>query len=294
MGRSGGSQPNTQTDTLGFHCRWFGAIEASSPLARCGRQQWQRPAPPGSARPGNARPPTPLRPAGVAHLLEHLAFKGTPRLGSRDWARESAQLRAVDEGTGGASPHPHHAAAQRSSAVPELLHWQGAGRAWRDALEPRSAHPPAQCSTRCGRRGTRGALRPPRRWRRSSTNSRHAGLGAALPLSKGVVNSLETTRAAASPAGSSLDTPGPRSMPTISTHSAAHPAPPRAGRCAAAGGAQRVRAGPDLGRRRRPQRGDVPRLHPLLRLAAGQPPGPVARPRGGAPPGAGLPVGRAL
>ncbi|GBF90105.1 peptidase M16 [Raphidocelis subcapitata] len=34
---------------------------------------------------------------GVAHLLEHLAFKGTPQLGSRDWARESAQLHAVDE-----------------------------------------------------------------------------------------------------------------------------------------------------------------------------------------------------
>ncbi|KAI8464564.1 MAG: peptidase M16 inactive domain family [Monoraphidium minutum] len=34
---------------------------------------------------------------GVAHLLEHLAFKGTPRIGSRDWRRESALLRSSDE-----------------------------------------------------------------------------------------------------------------------------------------------------------------------------------------------------
>lgn len=34
---------------------------------------------------------------GLAHLLEHMAFKGTARIGSRDWPREQALLRAQDE-----------------------------------------------------------------------------------------------------------------------------------------------------------------------------------------------------
>ncbi|KIZ05884.1 putative zinc protease protein [Monoraphidium neglectum] len=34
---------------------------------------------------------------GMAHLLEHLAFKGTPRIGSKDWGAESGLLRSLDE-----------------------------------------------------------------------------------------------------------------------------------------------------------------------------------------------------
>ena len=34
---------------------------------------------------------------GVAHFLEHLAFKGTQRVGTTDWARESALLDEVDD-----------------------------------------------------------------------------------------------------------------------------------------------------------------------------------------------------
>eukprot|EP00879_Flechtneria_rotunda_P014417 GHRR01015065.1.p1 GENE.GHRR01015065.1~~GHRR01015065.1.p1 ORF type:complete len:529 (+),score=170.50 GHRR01015065.1:192-1778(+) len=34
---------------------------------------------------------------GLAHLLEHMAFKGTARIGSRDWSREQAMLQAQDE-----------------------------------------------------------------------------------------------------------------------------------------------------------------------------------------------------
>ncbi|GFR44626.1 hypothetical protein Agub_g5914, partial [Astrephomene gubernaculifera] len=34
---------------------------------------------------------------GMAHLLEHMAFKGTPRVGSRDFPREAALLDSVDE-----------------------------------------------------------------------------------------------------------------------------------------------------------------------------------------------------
>jgi predicted Zn-dependent peptidase len=36
-------------------------------------------------------------PAGLAHLLEHLAFKGTRRIGSKDWATESQLLNSLDE-----------------------------------------------------------------------------------------------------------------------------------------------------------------------------------------------------
>lgn len=35
---------------------------------------------------------------GIAHLLEHLAFKGTPRIGSRNWQQESGLLWSLDEG----------------------------------------------------------------------------------------------------------------------------------------------------------------------------------------------------
>lgn len=38
--------------------------------------------------------PTP----GLAHLLEHMAFKGTARIGTRDAGREAALLDALDEG----------------------------------------------------------------------------------------------------------------------------------------------------------------------------------------------------
>jgi hypothetical protein len=34
---------------------------------------------------------------GIAHLLEHMAFKGTPEVGSVDWAREAPLLDALDE-----------------------------------------------------------------------------------------------------------------------------------------------------------------------------------------------------
>lgn len=34
---------------------------------------------------------------GLAHLLEHMAFKGTPRIGSRDWRAEQPLLAAQDE-----------------------------------------------------------------------------------------------------------------------------------------------------------------------------------------------------
>ncbi len=36
--------------------------------------------------------------AGIAHLLEHMAFKGSARVGSRDFKREAVLLEAVDEG----------------------------------------------------------------------------------------------------------------------------------------------------------------------------------------------------
>lgn len=35
---------------------------------------------------------------GVAHFLEHLAFKGTPRVGTRDFVKEAPLLDAMDEG----------------------------------------------------------------------------------------------------------------------------------------------------------------------------------------------------
>jgi predicted Zn-dependent peptidase len=34
---------------------------------------------------------------GLAHMFEHMAFKGTPIIGSNDWAREKVALDAVDE-----------------------------------------------------------------------------------------------------------------------------------------------------------------------------------------------------
>ena len=36
--------------------------------------------------------------AGIAHLLEHMAFKGSPRIGTRDFVREAPLLNALDEG----------------------------------------------------------------------------------------------------------------------------------------------------------------------------------------------------
>jgi len=39
-----------------------------------------------------------LRAAGLAHLLEHMAFKGTARVGALDFQRESAILDTLDEG----------------------------------------------------------------------------------------------------------------------------------------------------------------------------------------------------
>ena len=35
---------------------------------------------------------------GMAHLLEHMAFKGTTRVGTRDYAAEAPLLEALDEG----------------------------------------------------------------------------------------------------------------------------------------------------------------------------------------------------
>lgn len=36
--------------------------------------------------------------AGIAHLLEHMAFKGSPRIGTKDFAKEAPILQALDEG----------------------------------------------------------------------------------------------------------------------------------------------------------------------------------------------------
>ena len=36
--------------------------------------------------------------AGIAHLLEHMAFKGSQRIGARDYKREAVLLEAVDNG----------------------------------------------------------------------------------------------------------------------------------------------------------------------------------------------------
>ena len=36
--------------------------------------------------------------AGIAHLLEHMAFKGSQRIGTRDYKAEAPLLTAVDEG----------------------------------------------------------------------------------------------------------------------------------------------------------------------------------------------------
>ena len=37
--------------------------------------------------------------AGLAHMLEHEAFKGSERIGTRDWAKDAPLLEAQDEGT---------------------------------------------------------------------------------------------------------------------------------------------------------------------------------------------------
>lgn len=34
---------------------------------------------------------------GIAHMVEHMAFKGTPSIGSLDWAKEKAALEAIDK-----------------------------------------------------------------------------------------------------------------------------------------------------------------------------------------------------
>jgi Insulinase (Peptidase family M16) len=42
--------------------------------------------------------PCPRCDTGLAHLLEHMAFKGTARIGTGDARREAALLDALDEG----------------------------------------------------------------------------------------------------------------------------------------------------------------------------------------------------
>ena len=37
--------------------------------------------------------------AGIAHLLEHMAFKGSQRIGARNYKREAVLLDEVDDGT---------------------------------------------------------------------------------------------------------------------------------------------------------------------------------------------------
>ena len=37
--------------------------------------------------------------AGIAHLLEHMAFKGSQRIGARDYKKEAVLLDEVDDGT---------------------------------------------------------------------------------------------------------------------------------------------------------------------------------------------------
>ena len=37
--------------------------------------------------------------AGMAHMLEHEAFKGSERIGTTDWSKEAPLLDAQDEGT---------------------------------------------------------------------------------------------------------------------------------------------------------------------------------------------------
>ena len=66
----------------------FAGLEGPSGGPHAGREPWLLPTPVAF----HTRKP------GVAHLLEHLAFKGTPRIGSRNWREESSLLRAVDEG----------------------------------------------------------------------------------------------------------------------------------------------------------------------------------------------------
>ena len=36
--------------------------------------------------------------AGIAHLLEHMAFKGSQRIGARDYKKEAGLLEAADDG----------------------------------------------------------------------------------------------------------------------------------------------------------------------------------------------------
>ncbi len=52
---------------------------------------------------------------GLAHLLEHMAFKGTRRVGARDWPREAALLDAMDDGAGGLVCRVHSAPSQSST-----------------------------------------------------------------------------------------------------------------------------------------------------------------------------------
>lgn len=136
---------------------------------------------------------------GVAHLLEHLAFKGTPRIGSRDWKAESGLLRAADEGERRSSclaaaccqlracslGSSARATCDRTAAAPSVhcrddAHNLSAGsrskrqRAglWSkhvDKVLTRALPAPAaaQCFTACATRATPGGWQRWRSWRRS-------------------------------------------------------------------------------------------------------------------------------
>ena len=46
---------------------------------------------------------------GIAHLLEHMAFKGSQRVGARDYKKEAVLLDAVDDGSLSHRASPHSA-----------------------------------------------------------------------------------------------------------------------------------------------------------------------------------------
>ena len=107
---------------------------------------------------------------GAAHLLEHLAFKGTPRVGSRDWRREGALLRAVDEGArgraregagGGLEIGRHNSTCARTRGSVRMSRASSHSPNALTLLpcSPPSLAPQRQRSTRCATRGARGASR---------------------------------------------------------------------------------------------------------------------------------------
>jgi hypothetical protein len=107
---------------------------------------------------------------GIAHLLEHLAFKGTPRIGSRDWKREAGLLDSLDEGGSLISWVEEEEVETRGKSA-------GCSQQ-RHAIQPIHTHTHTQPSTLCATpSGGARAARPSRASSRSLTPSRRRRWG---------------------------------------------------------------------------------------------------------------------